>query len=164
MAHRGRALLGDRDARAHLDRAVRGFARSLHPFEEARTHLVAATVHVAAGRVDAARQAATAASTVFGALEATPWVARAEALLRTLETEPAAGASVLTALSVQERRVAQLVIGGASNRDVADELVLSTKTVEFHLNNVYRKLRITSRVQLIHLAITEGRGGGGEVR
>jgi DNA-binding NarL/FixJ family response regulator len=44
--------------------------------------------------------------------------------------------------------VARLVASGKSNREVATELVLSTKTVEHHLGRIYGKLRITSRTQL----------------
>jgi len=55
------------------------------------------------------------------------------------------GAANLTA---SERRVARLAAGGASNRDIAQELFVTVKTVEMHLGRVYRKLDITSRAQL----------------
>lgn len=152
VAHRGRALLGDRDAERHLEHALRGFARSPAPFEEARTQLVAATWHAASGRADAARRAGAAARTVFSALGAVPWLERVEVVLASAEVARDEG-EVFASLSAQERRVATLVAEGASNRDVAEALVLSVKTVEFHLHNVYRKLRISSRAQLIRLAI-----------
>jgi DNA-binding CsgD family transcriptional regulator len=58
-----------------------------------------------------------------------------------------------TALTPAERRVAELAAGGASNRDVAEGLFLTPKTVENHLTSVYRKLGIGSRAQLAdHLA------------
>jgi DNA-binding CsgD family transcriptional regulator len=41
--------------------------------------------------------------------------------------------------------VARLVADGRSNKEVAAELFLSVKTVEFHLGNVYRKLGVRSR-------------------
>jgi DNA-binding NarL/FixJ family response regulator len=40
------------------------------------------------------------------------------------------------------------VAGGASNKDVAAQLFLSTKTVETHLTRIYRKLSVSSRTQL----------------
>jgi DNA-binding NarL/FixJ family response regulator len=44
-----------------------------------------------------------------------------------------------------------------SNREVADQLVLSTKTIEFHLSQIFRKLDITTRRQIAkHLLLTEG--------
>jgi DNA-binding NarL/FixJ family response regulator len=44
--------------------------------------------------------------------------------------------------------VAEAVARGATNREVATELFLSPKTVEFHLGHVYRKLGVRSRTQL----------------
>ena len=51
-------------------------------------------------------------------------------------------------LSGPERTVAKLVADGLSNREVATELALSVKTVEFHLTRVYAKLGIRSRAEL----------------
>jgi DNA-binding CsgD family transcriptional regulator len=51
-------------------------------------------------------------------------------------------------LTASERRVARLAAKGASNRDIAQELFITVKTVEMHLGRVYRKLDITSRAQL----------------
>jgi ATP/maltotriose-dependent transcriptional regulator MalT len=54
----------------------------------------------------------------------------------------------LEALSPSERRVAQLARDGMSNRDIAQALFVTTKTVEVHLSAVYRKLGIASRAEL----------------
>jgi DNA-binding NarL/FixJ family response regulator len=51
-------------------------------------------------------------------------------------------------LTAQELAVAQLVARGLSNRQVASELFVSVKTVQFHLTRIYSKLRIRSRVEL----------------
>ncbi|SFW75840.1 helix-turn-helix domain-containing protein [Amycolatopsis australiensis] len=51
-------------------------------------------------------------------------------------------------LTLREREVAELVAGGASNRDVAGALFVSPRTVELHLTNVYRKLTVDSRAEL----------------
>ncbi|MGV3208632.1 LuxR C-terminal-related transcriptional regulator [Corynebacterium sp. 11266D000AW] len=51
-------------------------------------------------------------------------------------------------LTPQEEEIAKAVADGASNREVAEELYLSTKTVEYHLTRVYRKLGIRSRNEL----------------
>jgi DNA-binding NarL/FixJ family response regulator len=52
-------------------------------------------------------------------------------------------------LTPQEVSVARLVATGRTNRQVADELVVSIKTVEYHLANVFGKLRIRSRQELV---------------
>ncbi|WP_345709624.1 helix-turn-helix transcriptional regulator [Kitasatospora paranensis] len=49
------------------------------------------------------------------------------------------------ALSEQERRIAELVGRGRSNRAIATELFISVKTVEGHLTRIFRKLHVTSR-------------------
>jgi DNA-binding CsgD family transcriptional regulator len=52
------------------------------------------------------------------------------------------------ALTPAEMRVAGLAAAGATNREIAQALFVSTKTVEFHLRNAYFKLRISSRGEL----------------
>jgi len=118
------------------------------PFERARTLLAfGRRLHRARRRAEA-RDRLREARSGFEQLRAAAWAAQAEAELH------AAGArrrrepddSVLTA---QELRVAAAVQRGASNRDIAADLFLSPKTVEFHLRQIYRKLDVHSRTQLI---------------
>jgi DNA-binding CsgD family transcriptional regulator len=52
------------------------------------------------------------------------------------------------ALTPSERRIAERAAGGQQNREIAQELFVTTHTVEFHLRNAYRKLDITSRTEL----------------
>jgi DNA-binding CsgD family transcriptional regulator len=52
------------------------------------------------------------------------------------------------ALTEQERTVAALVATGLSNKDVAASMLLSVKTVQFHLTRVYAKLGVRSRSEL----------------
>ena len=54
----------------------------------------------------------------------------------------------LDALTASERRVAQLAADGMSNKDIAQTLFVTIKTVEVHLSHAYRKLEIGSRAQL----------------
>ena len=61
--------------------------------------------------------------------------------------------SGLDSLTPSERRVAQLAASGLSNRDIAQNLFITARTVEGHLTHAYHKLAITSREQL-HAALT----------
>jgi ATP/maltotriose-dependent transcriptional regulator MalT len=58
----------------------------------------------------------------------------------------------LAPLTAREREIARLVAGGRTNREVADELVLSPRTIEAHLRNIYGKLGVRSRVELVRAA------------
>ncbi|MDW5597545.1 AAA family ATPase [Conexibacter stalactiti] len=58
------------------------------------------------------------------------------------------------ALTPSERRVSELAAGGLTNREIAQALFVSTKTVEFHLRNAFLKLRIRSRREL-HAALAD---------
>ncbi|MBE9941513.1 helix-turn-helix domain-containing protein, partial [Cellulosimicrobium cellulans] len=60
-------------------------------------------------------------------------------------------------LTERELDVALLVVQGASNREAADQLYLSVRTVEVHLGRVFRKLGVRSRVELTVLAHRVGR-------
>ena len=80
---------------------------------------------------------------------ADPLVGRAGEELRAAGARPrrlaVTGADALTA---SERRVAELAADGLTNRDVAQALFVTTKTVETHLGHVYRKLGVTGRDEL----------------
>lgn len=56
--------------------------------------------------------------------------------------------SGVEALTPQERRVAQMAAGGMTNRAIAQSLFLTTRTIEMHLANAYRKLGVTARTGL----------------
>jgi DNA-binding NarL/FixJ family response regulator len=62
-------------------------------------------------------------------------------------------------LTDPERTVAQLVAQGLSNRQAAERIFLSPHTVSFHLRKVYRKLGISSRVELTRITIERERAG-----
>ena len=61
-------------------------------------------------------------------------------------------------LTPRELQIAVAVAEGGSNREVAAELFLTPKTVEFHLTRVYRKLGVRSRTELVRL-LSRGTGG-----
>ena len=64
----------------------------------------------------------------------------------------------LAELSAAERRVAQLVVVGKRNREIAEELGVSVKSVEWHVSHILRKLSITSRQDLAE-ALAQPRQG-----
>jgi DNA-binding NarL/FixJ family response regulator len=61
----------------------------------------------------------------------------------------------LETLTTSERRVAQLAADEMSNKDIAQALFVTVKTVEVHLSSVYRKLEISSRRQLASALASE---------
>ncbi len=143
-------LAADDDIDRCFDTAVRLHEQSENPFALARTWLCYGERLRRAGRRADARHRLAAAADLFDQLGARQWVLRAEAELRasgagTRHTPRPAGVDALTA---QELQVALAVARDLSNKQVAAELYLSPKTVEFHLGNAYRKLGIRSRTGL----------------
>lgn len=66
-------------------------------------------------------------------------------------------------LSNREAEVAELVTKGLSNKEVANQLFVTEKTVKFHLTNIYKKMNVKSRSQLIvwcmpHMQFAETEG------
>ncbi|MBO3747659.1 AAA family ATPase [Streptosporangiaceae bacterium NEAU-GS5] len=126
--------------------------------EAARAVLLAGTVQAAAGRRAAAERSLRTAMRRFGIMGATAYVtltlAAAERAGLPLDGTPAA----LATLTPAERAVTSLVHRGMSNRQIAERLVLSVKTVEFHLTNVFRRLDVGTRAELRD-ALTQGGPG-----
>jgi DNA-binding CsgD family transcriptional regulator len=122
------------------------------PFERARTHLAYGEfLRRSRRRVDAREQLRTALQT-FQDLGADPWVQRAELELRASgETARKRNASTSVTLTAQEKQIAASVAQGLSNREVAAELFLSPRTIDFHLRNVFAKTGITSRTELARI-------------
>jgi LuxR family maltose regulon positive regulatory protein len=57
--------------------------------------------------------------------------------------------TLLEPLSWREREVLRLVAAGRKNQEIAKELVVVTGTVKAHINSIYRKLSVNSRVQAV---------------
>jgi len=76
------------------------------------------------------------------------------------ETPPRSGLDALIEpLTARELEVLKLVAGAASNREIADHLTISPRTVETHLANVYGKLSVRGRTEAMLWAIREGLTG-----
>ncbi|HEX5617262.1 MAG TPA: AAA family ATPase [Solirubrobacteraceae bacterium] len=149
VSARGRALLaaagGDHEAaRAHVERALLAHERLPQPFERARTLLAQGTIERRAKRRAAAREALTAALELFDGLGAALWAEKAAAELARIPGRGRASSE----LTETERRVAELVADGLSNKEVAARLFVSVRAVEANLSKVYAKLGVRSRSQL----------------
>ena len=59
-----------------------------------------------------------------------------------------ADAQPSTALTAQQRQIAELVVSGATNREIAAALFVSTRTVDYHMRNILAKMGLRSRVDL----------------
>ena len=144
---RGEALLGDDDT------AEREFARSFKifdalgaPFEAARSQLLLAESR---SRRDADYMHLRGqALTVFERLGSRLWSARARSIGVSPADEDPTDRKAFDALTPRELEAALLAARGRTNREIADELFLSPKTVEHQLSRVYRKLEIRRRSEL----------------
>lgn len=149
---RGRvqAAQGDIDgAAATFQRALELLADVAAPFERARIELAAGAVLRRAGHRRRAVALLTDAHERFSALGAAPYAERcAQELAASGLTPTRRTARDRVGLTAQEIIVARLAAAGRSNRQIADELVVSIKTVEYHLRNAFTKLDVTSRRQL----------------
>ena len=150
---RGVLAPDDAGAAACFVKALDLDEHSGNPLSRARTLLSSGERLRRAGhRAEACRHLAAAADG-FRRLSARTWAERAESELAAAQGAHRASrpgpVSGLEALTGQELQVALAVSRDLSNRQVAAELFLSPRTVEFHLGNVYRKLGVRSRTGLV---------------
>jgi DNA-binding CsgD family transcriptional regulator len=138
-------------ARRDLDGAVAALQESLllheqlqMPFEQGRTLLALGQVHRRRKEKRAARDALEQGLATFERLDAPLWAEKARAELARVAPRRSSG----DALTPTEERVAELAATGLRNREIAERLFLSPKTVEANLARVYRKLGISSRAEL----------------
>lgn len=138
----GSVLLADGDplaARAALGRAFRFWQELDAPYEAARVRVRMAEACRYLGDHDTAAMELDAAGRVFARLGAAPLVARVRELAGSAPPQGLAG------LTARELQVLRLVATGATNRQIADTLVISDKTVARHVSNLFTKLGLSSR-------------------
>ena len=122
------------------------------PFELARTELCYGERLRRARRRADARPHLDLALRTFTELGALSWAASAQReLAATQGRRRGRGAEALDRLTDHERRVASLVQRGARNREIAHALFVSERTVEYHLTNIYDKLKVRSRTELANV-------------
>ncbi|HVU72816.1 MAG TPA: helix-turn-helix transcriptional regulator [Mycobacteriales bacterium] len=148
-ARHARAVL-DRDA----DLLIRASYDHADAWAQASAAEDAAVVLVETGDQDRALEQLTRAQAGYEAVNACRDVDRVRARMRALGVRrrhwavverPPFGPDSLTGT---ERRVVDLAVEGLTNRQIAEQMFLSPHTIAFHLRQVFRKLGISSRVQL----------------
>ncbi|MEV7997582.1 AAA family ATPase [Pseudarthrobacter oxydans] len=159
---RGRLLAaqGDPDAaREHFEAAL-GHLRGLNrPYLRARISFAFGQSMRRAGKRRLASSVLRAARDLYDSLGAATYVERCDRELKATGLDvgnlPDPADAVLTAvrdhhlqLTAQEQAVAELVAGGATNKEAARALFLAEKTVQYHLTRLYRKMGIRSRSEL----------------
>jgi ATP/maltotriose-dependent transcriptional regulator MalT len=149
----GAVLLAEDDPHAALASLRRSWAvwRELEaPYEGARSRVLIARACRALGDDDGAEMELEAARAVFSELGATPDVVRADSLSRLSDRR------VPGPLSARELEVLTLVAKGQKNREIADQLVISEKTVASHLSHILTKLGLPSRTAATAYAYKHG--------
>jgi DNA-binding CsgD family transcriptional regulator len=119
------------------------------PFERALLELAHGQTLRRAGKRRAAAAQLQSAADRLATLEAQPYLERCERELIACGLSPTERRTFdPSRLTAQELAVARLVADGLSNRQVAAELFVSIKTVQFHLTHIYSKLGLSSRAEL----------------
>ena len=138
----GAVRFADDDARAACETLRRAWTawRDLDaPYEAARVRVMVGLACRALGDEDTAGMELDAARVVFEQLGAAPDLARVDSLVRRATSGEPHG------LTPRELQVLRLITAGGTNKAIADELVLSERTVDRHVSNIFTKLGVSSR-------------------
>jgi DNA-binding CsgD family transcriptional regulator len=156
-----RALGIANDDEAAFARALEEHGRWGNRFEEARTRLAFGELLRRRRRRAEAREMLSAAVAGFGHVDSVIWRNRAVAELRLAGERIATSRARQTpgpeTLTRQEGEIVELLRAGQSNREIAEHLFLSIKTVEGHLTTIYGKLGVSSRTQALATLAGTGR-------
>ena len=128
-------------ASASLRRACEGWRELSMPYDEAQAHLLLAAVCERRGDADGHRLEIAAASRLFAELGA------GHCLKGIAEQIEPGRRPQIGALSDREVQVLRLLAAGKTNREVAEALFISEKTVARHVSNIFDKLGVSSRTR-----------------
>ena len=149
----GAVLFAEGDARAACETLRRAWTawRELDaPYEAARVRVLIALACRTLGDEDTAGMELDAARVVFEQLGAAPDLARVDSLVRRATSGEPHG------LTPRELQVLRLVADGRTNKAIAAELVLSERTVDRHVSNIFTKLGVSSRAAATAYAYEHG--------
>jgi DNA-binding CsgD family transcriptional regulator len=137
----------------HFGEALRQHSAGDSDFARAHTELLYGRSLRRRRRPAAAREHLRRSVETFRLLDLAVWAGQADVELR------AAGEHVATAvppaaLTAQQQRIARLVADGATNREVAQQLFLSPRTIDHHLRNIFVRLGVRSRTELARRVAT----------
>jgi DNA-binding CsgD family transcriptional regulator len=139
----------DRDHRDLFEQALRTPDADRWPFDLARIHLAYGERLRRTKSPSDARAHLSAAADTFEHLGARPWAIRAANELRATGIQRGRPASTNNAdLTAQQLQIAQLAAAGLSNKQIGERLFLSSRTVGYHLYQIFPKLGVTSRAAL----------------
>jgi len=149
----GAVLLAEGEAPvavASLRQALATFRHLEAPYEAARVQVCLARAHRVQGNDESASHELQAAREAFRKLGAATDLAHIEELVDFPATSPAGP------LTQREIEVVKLVASGITNREIANKLNISEKTVARHLNNIFNKLDLSSRAAATAYAYQHG--------
>ncbi|WP_234390340.1 helix-turn-helix transcriptional regulator [Streptomyces sp. MMG1533] len=156
LSARCRALLAPGgEAVEHYRNALDLHSHGTRDFERARTELLFGSTLRRLRRRTEARDRLHSALEAFDSFGAPHCAAQARTELRALgaPTAPALTTpdSPTDRLTAQQLLVARMAAEGATNREIADRLALSPRTIDHHLRGVFTRLGIRSRIELVRL-------------
>ncbi|SDY92373.1 AAA ATPase domain-containing protein [Micromonospora pattaloongensis] len=154
LSARSHALLADGEdaAREYFREALRLHATGHSDFERARTELLYGNALRRRRRPARAREHLHSALETFERFGARLWCDQTRAELRaTGEAVPPVAQPVAKQLTPQQLQIARFVAEGKTNREVAAQLFVSPRTVDHHLRNIFTRLGIRSRLELVRM-------------
>jgi DNA-binding CsgD family transcriptional regulator len=155
LARLAQSANGIEEAERNISAALALAEQCAAPWEIARARIASAEQHIAAGRLEPARELLESSRSLAARLEAHPLITRIDALSAAVEA-PRGVASAPAGLSRRELDVLRLVARGLTNAEIAIALYISPRTVEQHLRRIYFKIDARSRSAATRYAIEHG--------
>ncbi|GAA0256850.1 ATP-binding protein [Cryptosporangium japonicum] len=151
LAARCRALVATDPgvAEENYREAMRLHRLGRHEFERARTELLYGHELRRRRGASAAREVLHDALDTFRQLEAEPWARACQGELRATGEDARPASAPTPDLTPQQLRIARFAAQGATNREIAAQLYLSVRTVDHHMRNIFVRLGVRSRVELV---------------